>query len=221
MRKLLIGLLMIVMIIPTVALADWDVQNLSDEELLDYRRAITEEIASRHRADLASSEEQKLIDIIPDEGFASLVRDAIGLISVNDPVTQEQLDTVTRINNANSEPTICSLQGIDRLTNLEYLMIYYKTLDHLPDEIGNLASLETLYVVDCGLTSVPDSICNLANLEELSIAGNDIESLPDDIGSLGSLKELDISNTSITRLPETIYALQLEKFRREGLNIEE
>ena len=221
MKRLCAFLLALIVCLSSSALADWNVQNLTDEELLDYRRAITEELASRHRAELESSEEARLIDIIPDEGFASLVRDSLGLFSVNDPVTQDQLDEVTRINNPNNEPTISSLQGIERLRNLEYLSLYYKTIDALPEEIGTLAQLETLLVVSCGLTGIPDSICDLANLEELSIAGNDIEALPDEIGSLGNLKELDISRTMITHLPESIYALQLDKFRREGLNIEE
>ena len=45
--------------------------------------------------------------------------------------------------------------------------------------------------------------------------------LPSEIGSLQSLTKLDISNTQITSLPDSIYALQLDSFRREGLNIEE
>ncbi|MBR3239087.1 MAG: leucine-rich repeat domain-containing protein [Oscillospiraceae bacterium] len=206
---------------PFSALANWNVQDLSEEELIDYRRAITEELASRHKAEIDTSEETRLIDIIPDEGFASLVRDSLGLFSVNDPVTQEQLDQVERINNANKEPAISSLDGIGRLRNLEYLMIYYKTLDELPEEIGTLTQLENLYVVSCGLTSIPDSICDLGNLKELSIAGNDVAELPSEIGSLQSLTKLDISNTQITSLPKSIYALRLDSFRREGLNIEE
>ena len=203
------------------ALADWNIQDLTDEQLRDYRRAITEEIANRNRAELETSEEARLIDIIPDEGFASLVRDSLGLFSVNDPVTQEQFDNVKRINNPNTEPVISSLEGIGRLRNLEYLMIYYKTLDELPEEIGTLTRLEDLYVVSCNLTSITDSICDLVNLKELSIAGNDVEALPSEIGSLQSLVKLDISNTKITSLPESIYALHLDFFRREGLNIEE
>lgn len=221
MKKIAVFILALLVCLSSSALADWNVQNLTEEELLDYRRAITEELASRHRAELEESEEARLIDIIPDEGLASLVRDSLGLLSVNDPVTQEQLDEVTRINNAKKEPAISSLEGISRLRNLEYLMIYYKTLDELPEEIGALTQLEDLYVVSCGLTSIPDSICDLGNLKELSIAGNDVTTLPSEIGSLQSLTKLDISDTQITSLPDSIYALQLDSFRREGLNIEE
>lgn len=221
MRTAMIFMLALIACLSSSALADWNVQELTDEQLLDYRRAITEELASRHKAELDASEETRLIDIIPDEGFASLVRDSLGLFSVNDPVTQDQLDEVKRINNANKEPEISSLAGIGRLRNLEYLMIYYKTLDELPEEIGTLTQLENLYVVSCGLTSIPDSICDLGNLKELSIAGNDVAELPSEIGSLQSLTKLDISNTQITSLPKSIYALRLDSFRREGLNIEE
>ena len=221
MKKITVFILVLLVCLSSSALADWNVQNLTEEELLDYRRAITEELASRHRAEFEESEEARLIDIIPDEGFASLVRDSLGLFSVNDPVTQEQLDEVTRINNAKKEPAISSLEGIGRLRNLEYLMIYYKTLNELPEEIGTLTQLEDLYVVSCGLTSIPDSICDLGNLKELSIAGNDVAALPSEIGNLQSLTKLDISDTQITSLPDSIYALQLDSFRREGLNIEE
>ena len=221
MKKPIFFILALIACLSSSALADWNVQELTDEQLLDYRRAITEELASRHKAELDASEETRLIDIIPDVGFASLVRDSLGLFSVNDPVTQDQLDEVKRINNANKEPEISSLAGIGHLRNLEYLMIYYKTLDELPEEIGTLTQLENLYVVSCGLTSVPDSICDLGNLKELSIAGNDVAALPSEIGSLQSLTKLDISNTQITSLPDSIYALQLDSFRREGLNIEE
>ena len=221
MKKVAAFIVAMLICLSSSALADWNVQNLSDEELLDYRRAITEELASRRKVELEESEEARLIDIIPDEGFASLIRDSLGLFSVNDPVTQEQFDEVKRINNPKKEPAISSLKGIGRLRNLEYLMIYYKTLDGLPEEIGTLAQLETLYVVSCGLTSIPDSVCDLANLKELSIAGNDGTALPSDIGSLQSLTKLDISDTQITSLPDSVYALQLDSFRREGLNIEE
>ena len=55
MKKVISLIVATMLLLSSAALADWNVQNLTEEELIDYRRAITDELASRHRAELQRS----------------------------------------------------------------------------------------------------------------------------------------------------------------------
>lgn len=220
MKKAIICILALIVCLSSSALADWNVHDLTDEELLDYRRAINEELASRYTTQEVA-EGSTLIDIFPDEEFANAVRDEIGLFSVNDTVTQDQLDTVTGLTLSYHSYEISSLVGVSKLRNLEQLNLISKDqVTELPEEIGELKFLRRL-LLGCKITELPDSICNLSSLKFLDISYNPISTLPENIGNLANLEELDISHTEITSLPDSIYSLQLTKFNREGLNIEE
>ena len=214
MKKTILFILAVIICLQTSAFADWNVQNLSDEELMDYRRAINEELISRNKA-LVMEGEMKISDVFPDPVIANAVRGEIGAISIDDTATQDELDSITKISINNHDAGVTSIEGIHYLHNLKELFLYWQDgLTEIPEEIGTLSNLESLDIRKAGITEIPDSICNLTKLRTLNLKDTGISKLPDNIGNLSDLKYLDISETSVTDLPESIYALELEKFYR-------
>ena len=143
MKKAVVCILTLIVFLSSSALADWNVQNLSDEELLDYRRAINEEIISRNKAPIAEGE-MKISDLFPDPVIANAVRGEIGAINIDDTVTQDELDSITRITINNHDAGVTSIEGIHYLRNLKELFLYWQDeLTEIPEEIGTLAQLES------------------------------------------------------------------------------
>lgn len=221
MKKLLSFVILLMLLSAPLALAETNIQDMADEELYALRLSINEELAVRKNDADIMGEGTPLIELIPDRAFAAIVRDELGLISFNDPVTQEQLDTVDEITANYTEPPIASLEGIGFLRNLESLLLSDQTIVKLPDEMASLSKLKNLNLWYCSdLSVLPAWICDLTSLKYLTIRGSNISELPEDIGNLQNLKELDISQTKITELPASIRLLQLKKFERDGLNLE-
>jgi len=225
MSKRVSGILLVVVLLLTFTYAGAeDLSGMSDDDLLDLRLQINNELAARLEA-REIPEGSTIADLFPDHILAMKVRDAIGAISTKDPVTQDELDSIRTIavNGAVSGETheFKDLTGIDYLRNLETLRIVRQPeFTEIPEAIGNCVHLRVLDFRSCGFKTLPASICNLLALEELDASYGELESLPDDIGNLESLKKLNISNTKITSLPASIRNLSLEKFIRDGLELD-
>ena len=221
MKRLILFLIIItLMLLPALSLADKDVCDMSTEELLSLRLMINDELASRVQIE-EIPDSTPIADLFPDKTVAKNIRDQLGLFSTADPVTQEQLDRITKVSIVRSDETeVSSIEGIQHLRNLEELNLGYQHITELPEEIGTLTNLTELYLYDTELSVLPDSICNLTNLEVLHLGGSSLVALPDDIGNLSSLKTLKIDHTKITSLPASIRNLQLDEFDREGLDID-
>lgn len=189
---------------------------------------------------------ETIADIFQDPNVARYVRDEIGAISVDDEVTQDQLDRIWVFGNFDGYGEIKDISGVSKLGGVSMIRlscvwgsdVFIETLPdelftmenvtsldfhYLPDlkniqsEIGNMQNLWMISIEDCGITSLPDTICNLTNLTTLDISGCPITKLPDNIGNLVNLTRLDISDTLITELPESIKNLtNLENFDRSG-----
>ena len=212
MKKVVAFIVALLVCLSSSVLADWNVQNLTDEELMDYKRAINEELISRHRAS-AMEGESTIADLFPDPVIADAVRAEVGAIDTGAVVTQDELDAVLVIQLLSHSDGVTSLEGIHHLRCLEELSLYWQEgLTEIPEEIGDLTQLEILMLEKAGISEIPDSICNLTRLRSLNIKGTNVATLPEGIGNLSSLTRLDISDTQITDLPESIYELDLEKF---------
>ena len=225
MRKSVIAILLLVVIlfVFTYSTAE-ELAEMTNDELLDLRLQINIELAGR-KAEQEIPEDSTIADLFPDHFLAMKVRDAIGAISTNDPVTQEELDTIETISIngsvAGETNEFKDLTGIEYLRNLKTLRIVRQPeFTEIPDSIGSCMYLRVLDFRSCGIKTLPAVICDLTDLEEIDLAYSELESLPDDIGNLEQLKEIDISNTNVTALPESIRNLSLEKFRRDGLNLD-
>lgn len=221
MKKVIcIVLVLLVSSMIAVAYAETDISSMTDEELYALRLQINQELADRNKT-ATIPDGATIADLFPDPVLAKFVRDEVGAFSVNDIVSQEKLDKVQSIYFTNTDSGIKSLEGIGYLHGMRELILHNQ--DHLiaiPDEIENCISLKRFMLCCENITAIPDSICNLSVLQELDISYSPVTALPADIGNLTSLKDLDISHTKITSLPESIYSLELDTFKRSGLDLD-
>lgn len=220
MSKSVTALLLVVVLLFSVhyAIAE-DLSSMTDEELLSLRKQINEELAARSEQSVLQ-DGMTLAEIFPDKNLAIYIRDEVGAFSINDHVTQDDLDRVTNIQISGKETNISSLEGIQYLTNMTLLNIYDQNGQmFIPDCFDALPNLTSIMFRYCDITELPPSIVNAPALRQLNIKNTDISSLPEDIGNLSTLRILDISNTKITSLPASIRLLDLEEFKREGLNL--
>ncbi|MBE5786692.1 MAG: leucine-rich repeat domain-containing protein [Clostridiales bacterium] len=223
-----------------VGLAE-DYSSYSKEELDVKRQELIRELSLVSSAYGAMVKTEKVTDssdeslgtiqsLFPDEYLAMAVRDGVAKFSINQTVTQKELDTVTQLWLSNYSGYLAAdLTGIGYLKNLEFLdlrsnpnctvipdeigeltrlkkfLAQYSNITSLPESIGNLVNLEKLYLdYNKALTSLPENIGNLVNLRELTMSNTSLNSLPENIGNLVNLRELNLSYTSLNSLPESI-----------------
>ncbi len=220
--KRLFAVIMLILMLPTLSFAE-DLTSMSTEDLLALRLAVNNELAARNAPESAP-EGASIAEIFPDQWIARQIRDQLGKFSTKNSVTQEELNTITRLTiqgGTADDVRVASLEGVQYLHGLTFLSVTRQNaISEIPEWIGTLQNLVLMRFSDCPISSVPDSICNLVNLETLILSDTDIEALPEDIGNLTKLTSLFISHTKITELPESIYNLSLESFYRDGLDID-
>ena len=158
-----------------------------------------------------------IADIFPDRSVAITIRDILGKLSIRATVSQNDLDSITKLAIFPDEDhCVENLEGIQYLHNLEELSIYEGTyivkerrqyrhkLTEVPDWIGSMQSLKRIDFSGTDISLIPDAICSLQGLEKLYLHGTEITSLPEDIGALSNLEMLDLGGTHITTLPDSI-----------------
>ena len=222
MKRLLSALLILVVLLSSVyyAAAE-DLSAMSEDDLLALRLAINNELAARYEPPVLE-DGMILKDIFPDKNLAIYIRDEIGAFSINDSVTQEDLNRVKDIQISGKKNSISSLEGIQYLTNMTFINIYDQPgAFYIPDCFDVLTNLNTVWLRYSDITELPPSIVNCTSLKELNITHTAISSLPEDIGNLSLLKKIDISYTRITSLPDSIRLLDLDEFKRQGLDLGE
>ncbi len=150
----------------------------------------------------ARAADPTIIQLFPDTEFAYKISRVLYKNSINDTITQDELDSITELG---LPDTVRDLTGISHLTKLETLNIMYnKNLQTLPAEIGSLANLQKLNVSACSLTSLPAEIGNLRSLQRLDLQNNSLTSLPAEVENLSSLKKLDLLKNKMERFPVEI-----------------
>ncbi|XP_074277675.1 plant intracellular Ras-group-related LRR protein 7 [Silene latifolia] len=93
---------------------------------------------------------------------------------------------------------------INKLFNMQRLIIADNLVERLPMNLGKLQSLKIMTLDGNRLTGLPDELGQLIRLEQLSVSRNLLTYLPETLGSLRNLKLLNASNNQITYLPESI-----------------
>ena len=202
---------------------------LSVQELIELRSRIEERIdrlSKPQTQEKASIPDGHTIrELFPDVEFAKCIRDTLNKSSIDSPVTQKELDRVTRLTaNSGDHYQIQSLEGISNLRYLKEISFItggawlaygpqYRVFENkrqvfvgteLPDEIGSLTGLITLSIDSSNITHLPDSMRNLKNLQTLRISCSRLNELPDWIGELTSLNTLSLFKTFITKIPDSI-----------------
>lgn len=220
-----------------------DYSAMTDDELremqVELRKVITAvslELGSRSKEaqdEMVVNGTMTLREIFQSIDLAKYIRDKCGLVSIDQPVTQEDLDRITEINSFGFEnaQNVESLVGIGHLrnlktisgndfdnlstlpdelcmlTNLDSIVLFGTNVSNLPEKIGDLTALRWLDLRWTKISELPESIVNLSSLKTLSLESTNISKLPDNINSLTSLERLNIANTNVSELPNSIGSL--------------
>ncbi|ECW0046741.1 LPXTG cell wall anchor domain-containing protein [Listeria monocytogenes] len=120
--------------------------------------------------------------IFPDADLAEGIRAVLQKASVTDVVTQEELESITKLVVAGEK--VDSIQGIEYLTNLEYLNLNGNQITDI-SPLSNLVKLTNLYIGTNKITDI-SALQNLTNLRELYLNEDNIS----DISPLANLTKM-------------------------------
>ncbi|EAD7633079.1 LPXTG cell wall anchor domain-containing protein [Listeria monocytogenes] len=134
------------------------------------------------KKDVKAISPDKISSIFPDARLAERIRTTLGESSVDDIVTQAELDTITRLPLAGYG--IVNLSGMENLTNLSYLHLYDNPISDL-GPLSNLTNLSYLNLDDNQISDI-SLLSNLTNLTTLYLDSNPIS----DLGPLSNLTNL-------------------------------
>lgn len=110
-------------------------------------------------------------------------------------------------------------KGIEKLVNLQSLVMFHNKLTEIPEEIGLLSSLKRLDLSHNSLRSLPNSIGFLKSLEELNLTKNNLTELPKTIGSSPILKVMEVARNPLKDFPRNLInnSQQLLSYLRNSL----
>ena len=97
--------------------------------------------------------------------------------------------------------------AVKEFTNSISLSIRSKTLEKLPEWLGDLTNLKNLDIsYNSNLSTIPEALGNLTNLTNLVISSNDnLSTIPEALGNLTNLTNLVISsNDNLSTIPEAL-----------------
>ncbi|MBC1388549.1 internalin [Listeria innocua] len=157
------------------------------EEMIDSKEEVKEsnqpvEAEKAIEKDVKAISPDKISVIFPDAALAEIIRATLGKSSVDDIVTQAELDTITRVSEIYRG--IADISGMENLTNLDYLRLNNNQIS----DISPLANLTNLSYLDLYNNQISDisPLANLANLSYLDLYNNQIS----DISPLANLTNL-------------------------------
>ncbi|ECB9830376.1 hypothetical protein FL859_14640 [Listeria monocytogenes] len=148
----------------------------------------------------------KISIIFPDAALAEVIRNTLGKSSVDDIVTQAELDTITRVNA--QAKGIVDISGVENLTRVGWLTFNNNKISDLSpvkdlkylynlqlsgceisdiSSLSNLKTLTNLYLRDNNISDI-SPLANLTVLQILSLENNEIS----DISSLSKLVQIDL-----------------------------
>ncbi|EDH3593760.1 hypothetical protein GCV60_10475 [Listeria monocytogenes] len=135
----------------------------------------------------------KISVIFPDAALAEIIRDTLGKSSVDDVVTQAELDTITQING--QRKGIVDISGVETLTSAGWLTFNYNEISDL-SPVKDLKKLYNLQLGDCGISDI-SSLSNLKTLTHLYLSDNNISDISP-LANLTGLVSLTLQNNEIS-----------------------
>ncbi|EAD9617554.1 LapB repeat-containing protein [Listeria monocytogenes] len=133
--------------------------------------------------DSSTNEVETLSTIFPDAAFATYIASILH-ISVDDDVTQQQLDTIKSISASNAG--ISDLTGISRLSNLTSVSLTNNSISTI-DDLKGLTKLTSIILNNNQITTI-DGLENLVALTKLEVMNNQLKSI-----SLSNLTNLQFA----------------------------
>ncbi|EAF9641306.1 hypothetical protein A6I69_13080 [Listeria monocytogenes] len=170
------------------------------EELTDNKEEIKEpnlpvEAEKTIKKDVKAISPDKVSSIFPDARLAELIRTTLRKSSVDDIVTQAELDTISSL--GARYVGIVNLSGMENLTNLEYLYLENNQISDI-SPLSNLTNLTELNLDDNQISDI-SPLSNLTNLPYLNLASNHQIS---DISPLSNLTSLTYLNLGINQISD-------------------
>lgn len=212
MKRFVVAILILTLIITTAIAEDYssmtieELQEVRDEKIKELS-VINSLIATMHSNQIDSAEDIDSVsigDLFPDKTFAEYIRDTLGKTSIHDAVTQDDLDTITKVR-ISYNGDVSDLTGISHLRNLTSLSVTPYKSSTITDELLKLPYLRGIDLSYYSGTTLPDWFTQMSQLEWLEFAGSSLVTFPDDIGNLGNLTYIMLNNsTDFTDLPESI-----------------
>ncbi|HAO6026599.1 TPA: hypothetical protein IQA16_002116 [Listeria monocytogenes] len=115
----------------------------------------------------------KISVIFPDATLAEVIRAELGKNSVDDVITQAELNTIFDL--SVKDKGRVDLSGVENLTSLSWLVLNNTEISDL-SPVKDLKRLSTLQVTGCGISDL-SSLSNLTSLTSLYLESNNISDL--------------------------------------------
>ncbi|WP_221771244.1 leucine-rich repeat domain-containing protein [Listeria farberi] len=125
------------------------------------------------KEDVKAISPDKISSIFPDANLAEAIRDKLGESSVDDVVTQAELDGITNFLVTNKG--IVDISGVENLTNLKLLSLGSNEISDI-SPVANLTNLTVLKLSNNQLNDI-SPLSNLTSLDELSLGSNEISDI--------------------------------------------
>ncbi|MBF2363721.1 leucine-rich repeat domain-containing protein, partial [Listeria marthii] len=151
--------------------------------------------------DSSTNEIETLSTIFPDSAFATYIASILH-ISVDDNVTQQQLDTINSISAGSAG--ISDLTGISRLTNLTSVSLPNNSISTI-DDLKGLTKLTSIILNNNQITTI-EGLENLKVLAGLEVMNNQLKSI-----SLSNLTSLQYAKFQGNPLVEELSCVNLPK----------
>lgn len=101
-------------------------------------------------------------------------------------------------------------EDIQRLTNLQSLILCRNRLASVPNVVGKLKSLKVLDLSVNNLSSLPEGITQLKELTTLNVSCNSLEVLPEGLTQCTRLSNINVSKNRLTGFPADFYSERLD-----------
>ncbi|XP_054464640.1 leucine-rich repeat-containing protein 47 [Anoplopoma fimbria] len=101
-------------------------------------------------------------------------------------------------------------EDIQRLTNLQSLILCRNRLSSIPNVVGQLKSLKVLDVSANNLSALPEGITHLKELTTLNVSCNSLQVLPEGLSLCTKLSIINVSKNQITGFPADFYSEKLD-----------
>ncbi|WP_188002697.1 leucine-rich repeat domain-containing protein, partial [Listeria monocytogenes] len=150
------------------------------------------EVEKTIKKDVKAISPDKISSIFPDATLAEVIRDTLGKSSVDDIVTQAELDIIRRLQIIGCS---LSLSGMENLTNLGFLDLEDNQISDI-SLLSNLTNLRTLWIDNNQISDI-SPLSNLTNLENLDLDNNQISDISS-LANLTNLRSLHLANNQIS-----------------------
>ncbi|WP_219931321.1 Ig-like domain-containing protein, partial [Listeria monocytogenes] len=144
------------------------------EEITDSKEEVeVKEINQPLEKNVKAISPDKISVIFPDATLAEVIRAELGKNSVDDVITQAELNTIFDL--AVKSKGRVDLSGVENLTSLSWLVLDNTEISDL-SPVKDLKRLSNLQVTGCGISDI-SSLSNLTSLTSLYLESNNISDL--------------------------------------------